>query len=101
MVYFSLAAENQRSTAFRAGLFSKQKQNCRRALNRTPKTKPCAQLDATRIHPGDSPEIDDYYTPSSAVQQQVGCFQRLFETLPRLHASATSSHWRRRIGFSK
>src|SRR6266436_1292489 len=37
---------------------------------------------------------------SPAVQQQVGCLQRLFETLPRLHASATSSHWRRRIGFA-
>jgi hypothetical protein len=74
MVCSSLAAENQRSTAFRARFFSEKKQNRRRIFDRTLKTKPCAQLDATRIHPGDSPEIDDYYTPPSAVQQQVGCF---------------------------
>src|SRR5207302_11519080 len=30
-------------------------------------TKPCAQLDATYIHPGNSTEIEDHHAPSSAV----------------------------------
>src|SRR5215472_18868853 len=38
-VCFPLAPENQRSAAFRARLFSEQKQNRRRVFHRTPKTK--------------------------------------------------------------
>src|ERR1700719_833861 len=70
-IRFSLAPENQRSAAFRAGLFSKQKQNRRCVLNRTTKTKPSAQLDATRIHPGDPTEIEDNHAPAASMQQQV------------------------------
>src|ERR1700757_4743408 len=92
MVWSSLAAGNQRGTAFRAGLFSEQKQNRRRVFDRTPKTKPCAQLDATRIHPGNFPEVQDDDSPSPTVQQQVGCLQGLFEPFPRPSVSRAATH---------
>src|SRR5260370_38763950 len=91
-IRFSLAPENQRSAAFRAGLFSKQKQNRRCILNRTTKTKPCAQLDATCIRPGDSTEIEDHHDPTARVQRQGGCRQRFFKALPPLPSSLTTSH---------
>src|SRR5207248_11702163 len=101
VVRFSLATQNQRSAAFRAGLFSKQKQNRRCVLNRTTKTKPGAQLDATRLHPVDFPEIEDHHAPTASMQKQVGCLQRLFVLLPRLRVSANVLHWGRWIGLAK
>src|ERR1700757_555051 len=59
MVCSSLAAENQRSTAFRAGLFSEQEQNRRRVFDRMPKTKPRTQIDAPSLNPGNFPEVQD------------------------------------------
>src|SRR5262249_16928456 len=71
IVRFSPAPQNHRSANFRTRLFAQQKQYRRRVFNRTPKTKPHAQIDSPRIHPGDSPEIENHNAPSTAVQEQV------------------------------
>src|SRR5215831_7900149 len=93
MVHFSLAPENQRSTAFRTRLFSDEKQNRRRVLDGTSKAKPHAQIDAARVHPGDSSEVENDHTPSAAVQQQVRGLQCLFKPFPRLCPSAFVSRF--------
>src|SRR5215472_1028992 len=91
-VCFPLAPENKRSAAFRTGLFAQQKQYRRRVFDRTTKTKPHAQIDSPRIHPRDSPEIENHDAPSTAVQEQVSGPQRLFEPLPRFCTSTFLPH---------
>jgi len=45
-------------------------------------TKPRAQFNATRIHPGNSSEVADHYAPSAAGSSSRS-LQRLFKPLPR------------------
>src|SRR5262249_46265719 len=64
-------------------------------------TKPHAQIDAPGIHPRDPAKIENHNAPSTAVQEQVGGPQRLFEPLPRLCTSRFLPQRVCWIGFAK